>query len=84
MRKDEVIRNMILMSIDFNIDDVVIPTSKLKPIILFNGNHGPDVKYLVYDSDIEWASYTCTKASQTNICKYILCALHIMAGLDDL
>ena len=84
IHKDEIIQNMILISIDISIDDVVFFTSKLKPIIISNRSHGPDIKYLVCDSDTEWASYRCIRASQINICKHILRALHIMTGLDDL
>lgn len=83
IRRDELIQNIILRSKDISIDNIVFPTSMLELIIVPNRSHGPDVKYLVYHPDTEGASCTCTRASQTNICKHILRALHIMTGLDD-
>ena len=46
-------------------------------------SHGPDVGYLISHPDTEWVFCSCTRASQTNICKHILRALLIMASLDD-
>ncbi len=53
IRRDELIRNMILMSKYISIDDVIFLTSMLELIIVSDRSHGTDVKYSVYHPNTE-------------------------------
>lgn len=75
---------MILRNKNINMNDIVISTSKLEPIIVSDRSQEQVVKYLVYHPDSEQASYTCIRAFHTNIYNLILHLLHIMTDLDDL